>query len=298
MTDEEIIDCAKTLPIPTDLVPNGYNLGMYPTIGSSIRHTRIYGQYAHSCEIPSAYLADIHAVLRQGHPSETSCIIHDIIPTRHPINIPVYNYSDDPTNLTWNTRAYTHNTCRNFNISAIPDFRINLSDTIEQNMQALQQHLKHHVTRICHHPDITYKKDRVEYATKDPNNPYVTFYTTVKGVLYSADIEIHIGISYGKACHQYKKFILSTDNIADFDALYQKHTTKLLHDIENNIERYSDDPQSQHQRIMILRSMQTQLTAPDKLYRYTHQCLHAMRQHYIYIPHICLLTPNDQPSAI
>lgn len=293
MTDEEIIDCAQTLPIPTNLVPNGYNLGMYPTIGSSIKHTRIYGQYAEPCDIPSAYLADIHAVLRQGHPSETSCIIHDIIPTHHPINIPIYNYSDDPSNLTWNTREYTHNTYRNFNVSAIPDFRINLSDTIAQNMQALQQHLKHHVTRICNQPNIIYNKDRVAYNVKDPNIPDITFYTTVKGVLYSTDIEIHIGVSHGKTYHQYKKFILSTDDIADFDTLYQKHTTRLLHDIENNIEHYSSGPQSQHQRIAILRSVHTQLTNPNALYHYTRQCLDAMRQHYIYIPHTCLITPTE-----
>lgn len=298
MTEDEIIDCAQKLPNPTNIVPNGYHLGLYPTTNSCIKYTYIHGQQAESFNIPSMYLSNIHTVLRQRFAPAPHCIIHHIVSSLYPIDIPVYNYSDEPTILTWTTRERQHNDCRRFDLSAIPDLRINLSDTIAQNMHALQQHLDHHIARICHHTDLAYKNNTIEYATKDPNMPHITFYLSVKGVQYSSDMEIYICVSHNKNYHQYKKFVLPINHITNFDALYQKHTTRLLHDIEKHIQYYSNGPQSQHQHIAILRGIHTQLTDPNKLYRYAHQCLHAMHEHYIYLPHTCLVTPGEKPSPI
>lgn len=255
-----------------------------------------YGPWA-VLHIPSAYVHDIHAILRIVHPDLRYNLRQDVYCTNINANIYVPHHPTRPNILSYTDQTHHHPGKYILHYPTLPDIVIGENETLYNATQRiLQSFCAHHP---CQHlpadPYISYEQCNIGHDTPIPAYPHIYQHINISNLFPSSDIIVSIKLyTYANIPDQPNILMnifattltISPHAIHDITPAYRESIQKIDTNIIDHIQQHPRIKHySQHEKSQILRHI-LDYVAPENapMLRNILQCMQAFTQYYVYIP--------------
>lgn len=320
MTPEQITAFVKDMQNNDDIKKNAHPEYFVETHADIIH---IYGHHNEARRTSTAYLSDIHAILRQCHPNGEYSV--EIWPHGFEgyYEGPIYSHSHQPSAISANhhvnggpRKHYT------WNMQHIPDIIVPCDEPLSYAIKRASKHITKNFNITQKYPDIfhdytsikttcyTFKPHAPHHNTHNMLYPIFEIDLCVKADKHSNDILLAITVKNSPFFNESMEFSIPPTQIAQLLPLYQTHIPSLtnrMHDFvskcinppmndiqhtnQNNIANLDEinldetNPEIDATITDITNHIHTLLTDTNgKLFHDIQRCIDILQNHYIYVP--------------